>query len=243
MFKKTKTLRRPLTAALLLCFAAVVLAGCGEHLASTDRMKEYAAEVANGEAIGSFEVISERRIHCVTKDRGIAFDVWTFGSEVQVDGSHVYYTSDYGIAADFEDGVYNLYRKDLEKLIEDCGLKPVVYSPQFDRLSEFTFAIEDNASEEQLGKVNAFLAGLRDIAAREKQAQYGNNIAFPCKVVWRAEDGFYYAAKGSDGVEQAIRADTPDEWLDVRNYVRSANHSDNVTAPDRNGVLLELKAQ
>lgn len=229
---------------ILLCAAAVLLlTGCGEQLATADQMKEFAVKSAHGEEVELVEEISERRLHFRTKERGVEFDVWTFGSEVQIDGSHVYYTDDYAIAADYEDGVYNLYRKEIEELIEDCELKTVVYSPQFDRLSEFTIAVDENASEEQLDKISTFLGGLRDIAEREAKAHTdGFGITFVVSVLWHGEDG-YVATKGDSSFAQSIKAGTPDERLDIRNYERSANRTDNATAPDRNGVLLEVKGQ
>ena len=223
--------------------AAMMLTGCGEHLASAERMKNYAERSVSGETVEFVEEISERRLHFRTKERGVEFDVWTFGKDVQVDGEHVWYSSDYGIACNYEDGVYNLYRKEIEELMEDCELKPVVYSPQFDRLSEFTLAVDENASEEQLDKITTFLGGLRDIAEREAKVHTdGFGITFVVSVLWHGEDG-YVAAKGDASFAQNITADTPNERLDIRNYERSSNRTDNATAPNRNGVLLEVKGQ
>ncbi|MBR5712386.1 MAG: hypothetical protein IKX54_02215 [Lachnospiraceae bacterium] len=231
-----------LTAAIL--FASVFTTGCGPNYATDEQMKEYAAGVTHGETAKFAEKIGERRLHFTT-ERGVEFDVWTFDKDIQIDGSHVCYTSDYGIADDYEEGVCNLYKAEIEKLMEDSGLRVVVYSPQFDCLSAFTLAVDESASEKQIAKVNAFLAGLRDIAKREEAFHSdGFSISFSCVGYLRGANGLYHRVlTGRDGWELVITANTPDEYLNVRNWTRTDVSSENVVSPDRNGVLVEVTAK
>ena len=228
---------------LVALLTSAVTVGCGPQYATDDQMMEYAATVTHGEKAEFVEKIGDRRLHFKT-ERGVEFDVWTFDKDIKIDGSHVCYTDEYGIADDYEDGVCNLYKAEIEKLIADCGFKIVVYSPQFDCLSAFTLAIDEPISEEQTDTVNAFLTGLRDIAKREAAAHSdGFSVKFDCNAYWHGADGYYKAGITGEGWNMSITASTPDASLDIRQWAHTNALSDNVVSPDRNGVLLEVAGE
>lgn len=224
--------------------AALCLAGCGQSYADEGQMKAFAANSAHGETVEFVNAISERRLHFRTKERGVEFDVWTFEKEIMIDGSHVCYTDDYGIADNYEDGVYNYYKQEIESLIAAAGLQATVYSPQYDRLSAFTLAIDENIADEQANRIREFFAGLRDIAVREAKLHTdGFGLKFPCSIVLHTEDGRYVELKAAGGGELVITAATTDAQMDFRNFARGDHFTENVTAPTRNGVLFEVRAQ
>lgn len=224
---------------LAVFLTSILMVGCGPTYATDEQMKEYAATVTHGEKAEFVEKIGERRLHYKT-ERGVEFDVWTFDKDIQIDGSHVCYTDEYGIADDYDDGVYNLYKEEIERLMEGCGLNVKLYSPQFDCLSAFTLVVDESVLQEQAGKIDTFLTGLRDIAKREAALHSdGYSVKFPCEVKLHAEDG-YYNTKSAEGWTLTITASTPDAYLDIRKWVRSDTRSENVVSPDRNGVLVEV---
>lgn len=225
---------------LAVFLVSVLMVGCGPKYATDDQMMEFAAAATHGEKAEFAGKIGERRLHFKT-ERGVEFDVWTFDKDIQIDGTHVCYTDEYGIADDYDDGVYNLYKPEIEKLMADCGFRVVVYSPQFDCLSSFTLAVDESVSQEQTEKITAFLTGLRDIAKREATMHSdGFFVKFPVEVKWHAADGSYYNAKSAEGWTLNIAASTSDAQLDIRRWERSTVRSENVVSPDRNGVLLEV---
>ena len=237
-------MRKVLLVLLVAAMTSVIAVGCRPNYATDDQMMEYAGTVTHGETAMLVDKIGERRLHFSTA-RGVEFDVWTFDKDIQIDGVHVCYTDDYGIADDYEDGVCNLYKAEIEKLMEECGLKVVVYSPQFDCLSAFTLAIDETAAEEQKEKVNAFLTGLRDIAKREAEHHIdGYSMTFTCGGYFHgADEAYYKALANGGGWLLSITASTPDEFLDVSKWERTDSRSENVVAPDRNGVLLEVTGE
>ena len=234
-------------AGCLIALATVLLSGC-EHYASEERMKEYAAGCAYGETVEFVKKISDRRLQFKTKERGIVFDVWTFPTEIDIERPDLIHEEGYALANNYRDALYDTYRPEIEKLMEQYGLSVKEYSYRFDCISDFFFAVDFTVTEEQIDRINGFLRGLRDLNNKVWLAfppVSAQRIDFSCKIAFLWEDGHYYY--GVDGGRNfTIEPWTTDEKLDIRRFRKATTELTNSPADVRvpvNGVLIEVKAE
>lgn len=228
-----------------VCLAAFVLTGCfgtERHLGTHEELEQAVAQKLAGEP---FECLEDDPLGRTfrTTDRNIEFMAYwdnyaedTWGNE---------YPQSSQFKTNYDRMVHEYWANDIEARLSECSFAEAVYNHVDERyasnariyfrdsLSVCVF-IDDDASEEQIEEVNAFLMFLRDLCICENEFHDGEYVMrFSLCVRWVEPGSDVYYSISDGGFD--ITSDTSDEEIDVRLYGRGEPDSSFPAATIRNG--------
>ena len=141
--------------------------------------------------------------------------------------------------------VHEYWANDIEARLSECSFAEAVYNHVDERYASIAriyfrdslsvcVYIDDDASEEQIEEVNAFLMFLRDLCICENEFHDGEYVMrFSLCVRWVEPGSDVYYSISDGGFD--ITSDTSDEEIDVRLYGRGEPDSSSPATTIRNG--------
>lgn len=180
-----------------------------------------------------------------SKLRDLTFEVKPTADTLTIDGSVFGYSGDFNYKNNYWEKVYGLYTDRVEQLVADHGFKIERRSRDHSYISGFTIAAYNWLSEKNLDNINGFYRDLREIAKEEEkyhdtQSDFNYDVTFLWVDKWNDETSYIRTA-GNDNYSTMIKADTPDDELDIRKLKMTDYRTDRVSPPIRFGLLIIIE--
>ncbi len=222
----------------------VLLTSCRPKYADNSEINKYATNLVKGENIECVGETEKHKFHFQSKDRELAFDVWSSAGTINIDGANFGYTGDYHMHNNYRENVNLYYEKRVYDLLAHYGFTDYRKSENYYSVQHLEFSLPEVMNEKQKNNFDEFLAELKKIVLEEREKHTEDiydeyTTMYTVEVWYKTPQGDYLRTLGLNASDYCTDILPDDTVYKLENIEKSNMVVQNILPPLRNGVLIE----